>query len=340
MKIKQWLIPILLLLSACKDEGRINQVKSSVLDTDMSITLGNALDHREVCEQTSWSQYDDEKGRPTVEYRCTLSEPTYLPEFRSLRSRYQNNLNKNLRDYNNRLNDALKAQQEELQVVDKARHVFDALTKSGDMQRYQEMSRHFNVYLMDPSIRQLKEFFSGEGGEQFIAEKMNGDPGVRRMLNQIYTVFSEAGLDGRNDENQFCSPSKLLLAPVTSPAEVRQSLDDCQAKMSQQGESYEVVDKRRRTELIKASLNRVNVNVDGIQYQEIFRWSVIPNEDPVLYYHAFTLGVKNHPDMDVTYQGNSMYYHLDFQKAYKGNNFSDYTDLLWQLVAVMYNIKN
>lgn len=342
MKIKLWLMPILLLLSACQDEDRINQVKSLVQDNDTSVTLGNALDHREVCEQSRWSQFDDEKGRPVVEYRCVFPESKYLPAFQSLRVNYLNTLNDNLRQYNDRLNDALREQQAELQRLDKARSVFDALNKSGDLQRYQSISRHFDSAMAMSSARQLNEFFSDERGERFIADELKGDPDARGAINRIYSAFRQAGLEGeygRNARNEFCSPPDLLLAPMSSPAEVRQSLDDCQAKMSQRGDSYSVRDSRSRIERIKASLGRVNVSVDAIAYQETFRWSVIPNKEPVLYYHAFTLSVKNHPDMDVTSPndaGNS--YTSALRDAYQGNNFSDYKDRLWRLVAVMYHI--
>lgn len=333
----------LLLLTACEDDDRINQVKSLVLDTDISITLGNALDHREVCEKMLWSQYEDEKGRPVVEYRCIFPESKYLPEFLSLRTSYLNSLNDILRHSNDRLNDALKEQQEELQILERTRRVFDVLNKSGDLQHYQEMSRHFDSGMVISSIRQLNDFFSDEWGERFIADELKGDPKARGTINRIYTVMKQAGLENsaHNYRNEFCSPVNLLLAPMSTPTEVSQSLDTCQAQMSQQGDSYNIRDSRSQTDRLKAELNRVSVNVEGIQFQEIFRWSVIPNEEPVLYYHAFNLSVKNHPDLDVMSPndaGND--YTSVFPAAYKGNNFADYKNRLWQLMPILYRLKS
>ncbi|OHT22344.1 hypothetical protein A3Q29_11025 [Providencia stuartii] len=62
-----------LLLAGCGDNANIQQVKEMVTLNDNTITVGNALDHRSVCEKVNWETGKDERNRDIVRYTCSIS---------------------------------------------------------------------------------------------------------------------------------------------------------------------------------------------------------------------------------------------------------------------------
>jgi len=58
-------------LAGCTD-GDISRVKNMTFDVDPSYTVGQAFDHRKVCESVTWDTIKDERGRKVVEYRCSF----------------------------------------------------------------------------------------------------------------------------------------------------------------------------------------------------------------------------------------------------------------------------
>lgn len=62
-----------LLLAGCGDNTNIQQVKEMVTFNDNTITVGNALDHRSVCEKVKWETVNDERHRDIVRYTCQIS---------------------------------------------------------------------------------------------------------------------------------------------------------------------------------------------------------------------------------------------------------------------------
>ena len=74
MKLRSFIYPcIFFALQGCNNSN-IDNVKSLVYNYDKSITLGNALDHRSVCNKTNWVEFDDDQGRNVVEYQCELKD--------------------------------------------------------------------------------------------------------------------------------------------------------------------------------------------------------------------------------------------------------------------------
>lgn len=61
------------LLAGCGDNANIQQVKDMVTLNDNTITVGNALDHRSVCETVLWEAGLDERNRDIVRYTCSIS---------------------------------------------------------------------------------------------------------------------------------------------------------------------------------------------------------------------------------------------------------------------------
>ncbi|MBS0917582.1 hypothetical protein [Providencia rettgeri] len=62
-----------MLLAGCGDNANIQQVKDMVTLNDNTITVGNALDHRSVCEKVNWETGLDERNRDIVRYTCSIS---------------------------------------------------------------------------------------------------------------------------------------------------------------------------------------------------------------------------------------------------------------------------
>lgn len=60
-------------LTGCGDSADITLVKDMVTYNDRTITVGNAFDHREMCQQTTWSEKKDKRNRNIVRYRCEIN---------------------------------------------------------------------------------------------------------------------------------------------------------------------------------------------------------------------------------------------------------------------------
>jgi hypothetical protein len=64
-----------LILTACGDSSQVKQVKDYVYDNiDSTLTVGNALDNRNICNKTKWDSYKDEQDRNIVEYTCEFKK--------------------------------------------------------------------------------------------------------------------------------------------------------------------------------------------------------------------------------------------------------------------------
>lgn len=62
-----------IVLTGCGDSADITLVKDMVTYNDRTITVGNAFDHREMCQQTTWSEKKDKRNRNIVRYRCEIN---------------------------------------------------------------------------------------------------------------------------------------------------------------------------------------------------------------------------------------------------------------------------
>lgn len=60
-------------LTGCGDSADITLVKDMVTYTDRTITVGNAFEHREMCQQTTWSEEKDKRNRDIVRYLCKIN---------------------------------------------------------------------------------------------------------------------------------------------------------------------------------------------------------------------------------------------------------------------------
>lgn len=64
-----------LTLTACGDSSQVKQVKDYVYDNiDSTLTVGNALDNRNICNKMKWDSYKDERDRNIVEYTCEFKK--------------------------------------------------------------------------------------------------------------------------------------------------------------------------------------------------------------------------------------------------------------------------
>lgn len=70
---KNFIIIVVLLLTACDNSENIKRVKALIYPQfDKTITVGNALDNRDLCKIVNWKSLKDEKQRDIVEYNCNL----------------------------------------------------------------------------------------------------------------------------------------------------------------------------------------------------------------------------------------------------------------------------
>lgn len=72
MKGKLCLLPALSLLIAGCGNPNIEAVKDSAFLVDETFTVAQALESRPICSDSSWEEFEDDRGRVIVEYRCEL----------------------------------------------------------------------------------------------------------------------------------------------------------------------------------------------------------------------------------------------------------------------------
>ena len=56
-------------LAGCSNK-QIDGVKNMTFDADFTLTIGQAFDHRKVCDSVKWDTLKDDRDRLLVEYRC------------------------------------------------------------------------------------------------------------------------------------------------------------------------------------------------------------------------------------------------------------------------------
>ncbi|MBY5938097.1 hypothetical protein [Marinobacter nauticus] len=72
MKAKLSLLLVLSVLITGCGSPNIDAVKDSAFLVDESFSVAQALDERPICADSSWEEYEDDRGRIFVEYRCEL----------------------------------------------------------------------------------------------------------------------------------------------------------------------------------------------------------------------------------------------------------------------------
>lgn len=68
------ILPLVLssLLAGCGDDS-VNLVQDSYTYLNETLTIGQALNNRSICQKVDWSNFEDDKGRTIVEYKCYLN---------------------------------------------------------------------------------------------------------------------------------------------------------------------------------------------------------------------------------------------------------------------------
>ena len=85
------------LLSGCSNE-HTESVKALDFEADDTFTIGQALSNRQICDDSSWDQFEDERGRLIVEYRCLINgaedvfEERYEEALAAVESKYEKQL--------------------------------------------------------------------------------------------------------------------------------------------------------------------------------------------------------------------------------------------------------
>lgn len=290
--MKKYLIAFpLLLLSACNDAADIERVKSQVLTIDQSITLGGAFDHRPACAETTWTQFTGDKGRPTVEYRCHFSSSAVQPEFQKLLTGWRQQNNLALVELRKTLSRVQEEKQQALGKLDKAKQLFERLQANGDLQRYRELVKGSPAETL--GLDKVNNYFADISSDSYIAERFHGDSSVKTVVARVYQAVKAAGFTAGSPYNERCrDPIGLVLDVYPSLAETTQQFITCQGKIAQQHQ-YDIDDTNQKIAAAEAFQKKIDKNITLVGFLEIFRWSVIGNEDPLVYFHGFELVVNN-----------------------------------------------
>ncbi|EKT64547.1 hypothetical protein [Providencia burhodogranariea] len=70
---KTTLLVSFILLTGCGDNKDITTVKEMVTYIDRTITVGNAFDHRQMCQTIDWRTEQDKRNRDIVRYSCEIN---------------------------------------------------------------------------------------------------------------------------------------------------------------------------------------------------------------------------------------------------------------------------
>ena len=63
-----------IVLTGCDNNDDINRVKALAWNGSATLTTGQALDVRKMCESTSWTSGPDDRGRTQVQYSCVFKD--------------------------------------------------------------------------------------------------------------------------------------------------------------------------------------------------------------------------------------------------------------------------
>lgn len=222
-----------LTLTACGDSSQVKQVKDYVYDNiDSTLTVGNALDNRNICNKMKWDSYKDERDRNIVEYTCEFKKDrpnqflnlTFSGIAENLKTMFvDKNINITLDDY-----EKFKTEEERNKNVNyphytvyknyidaKARSYIEAKTrlviyeklkkalleieKNDALTRYQE-NRKYLLSNKETIIKEIRE------GERYKEVNYLGQHVISwyRQNNVIESIYgSEQGNDGIISYNQF-----------------------------------------------------------------------------------------------------------------------------------------
>jgi len=75
-KILSFILPVFLF--GCGDSNNVKIVKEQVSPFDNTITVGNSLDNRTVCNNISWGSFKDDKNRDVVKYSCDMKNKSLI----------------------------------------------------------------------------------------------------------------------------------------------------------------------------------------------------------------------------------------------------------------------
>lgn len=91
-------------LAGC-GESHIEKVKGSYTGFDETLSLEQILDHRKLCREVEWTEFEDDKGRSVVEYKCSLNgtasyfENLMSSHIKTAESRYEEGIVNAKREY-------------------------------------------------------------------------------------------------------------------------------------------------------------------------------------------------------------------------------------------------
>ncbi|EGU46725.1 hypothetical protein VII00023_01440, partial [Vibrio ichthyoenteri ATCC 700023] len=127
---------------------------------DASFTIEEAFDHRQVCSETIWSEFEDERGRTIVQYECYLDNlaayfPNWLEGRKTLEVNYLKDKYDDLNEIKAKLDKVYDRQKELQPIVDNKENDFDAYSKIfSDLAR---LKRDQQWYLRE--IKQREKLF-------------------------------------------------------------------------------------------------------------------------------------------------------------------------------------
>lgn len=286
-----------LLLAGCGDNANIQQVKDMVTLNDNTITVGNALDHRSVCEKVKWETVHDERNRDIVRYTCIISPKTANKFIENNINKLKQQMFSYIEKQTSFFNDENKHAQLSRFYLQNAERGLKELSDSGIPLAYNQLKDSLLKYLRDNyKTKEIKDihsgvkdfelprrYFKGYTVQQSITQlKYNGypvspmekidlsqDAYLNETIQQLISMEQQAinilsgnntGLDVNNDKGEKCNSFDEKF-PCNTKRSINQAFDNLFFKNMSYDEAVLDIQKQiSRYEQIREAMDKRDTN--------------------------------------------------------------------------------
>ncbi|CQJ05550.1 hypothetical protein [Yersinia frederiksenii] len=293
MKKGLMLLPVLLMMTACDNKVGVESVRTLTVSAENSRLMGESLDTRKVCDNTSWTLVSETNGSARVTYQCDMSvarpQMLFLQQLDSWKEHNKRILAEAVADNKSLKVAALEKKKREAQLLIVANRLFKQLQASGDLGRYKILVKHAPVD--NHNLETVEAFLSSEEGRTWL----NAYPEAEKALASFEAVtqaVTRSGLATTSTNIDLCTaPAMLVLAPILSVRDVKKTLTECDTMADVHYEG-DVASIDARISDATARLSKVDKDFTLAGVKETLTWVIEGKRMPILEKHILTLDVR------------------------------------------------
>lgn len=336
------LLSVLMLLTACNDSSStpLETVRSLSLPGKSGGVLGEALDHRPVCDKTSWRLTTAPDGTSEVGYRCEVSavqtQALFKTHIDTLAAYRQRRLVEVERETEKLRAFARRGEALEPHLLALARTLFDQLQAHGDLDRYKALIKDSPAHNL--RLDAVNKFFASEAGDAYLATtsmRLHDIDAAKASLAVVTQSVAATGLATDTQNIDVCqTPALLVLAVILTSKNVEQGFRECETSVTSRYQAY-VVSADRQLAEATASVDTVIQHGSLTGVQDILIWTVPVSGTPQLTQHVLAVSVSEGPvtawvskDMAGAPNGLDLAVAGDFNREYQDTLTRAINDLL------------